>query len=231
MPELVDKKRWDKCWLSLEQDRKLFSRLARLTRRMIFQPAVKYYTDRYFPVRGAFVEMGCGTAESSIRIDRRSRTLFGLDYSNVALRSAGRLHCFTGLIQGDIFALPCKSGSLDGIWNLGVMEHFSEVQLVDCLREFRRVLKSDGIILLFWPPEWNASRWVLGPIERIVKVFSRKPFTFFPGEVSRLRSINQARTLLEANGFQPIALEFSWRTAFIHVVVVARCRWPKPSAC
>lgn len=135
-------------------------------------------------------------------------------------RSNRQLHCINA---GKHSFLPCRSRSIDGIWNLGVMEHFSESQLIDCLLEFRRVLKPGGTIILFWPPEGNASRWVLGPLERLIRWFSKKPFTFFPNEISRLRSKDQARRLLERNGFKVLAVEFSWRTAFIHMVVVGKC--------
>jgi SAM-dependent methyltransferase len=182
-----------------------------------------HYSDRFFPLEGFFVEMGCGTGESSAKLSRAHRTLIGVDYSFVALRAAVQSGSFTAVTQGNILSLPCRSSSIDGIWNLGVMEHFSESQLTACLREFRRVLKPGGVIILFWPPEGNASRWLLGPIERVIGWLSSKPFTFFPDEICRLRSKDQATQLLECNGFQVMAVDFSWRTAFIHMVVVGKC--------
>jgi SAM-dependent methyltransferase len=223
-PEVVTDsiKEWDDHWTSLQRKSSLFTWLSAATRRFIFQPALKHYTARFFPTFGTFVEMGCGTAQSSTAIARGGRILIGLDYSSMALRAAAQSRCFDALVQGDILSLPCRPASLDGIWNLGVMEHFSESQIDECLRGFYRVLKPEAAMILFWPPEGNASRWVLAPLEWIKTRLSKKPFTFFPDEINRLRSAKHAGALLEKHGFQVLAVEFSWRTAFIHTVVVGK---------
>ncbi len=220
MPDSI--KRWDDHWVSLQRKSSLFTWVSAATRRLIFQPAVRHYVERFFPASGLFVEMGCGTAQSSAQVSRTARTLIGLDYSAVALCAAAQSGCLSALAQGDVLSAPFRSGSLDGIWNLGVMEHFSDVQLNECLCEFYRVLKAGGTVILFWPHEDNASRWLLGPLEWITTWVTKKPFTFFPDEVSRLRSPSQARMLLENNGFSILEITNSWRTAFIHTVVVGR---------
>lgn len=215
---------WDAHWTSLDTKRSVFSLLSVATRRFIFQPAVAFYANRFFSEAGNFVEMGCGTAESSARVTRNGRKLLGLDFSAVALRSAQRVGRMDALVQADIFAIPCRARSVDGIWNLGVMEHFTEPQIRGCLREFRRVLKPGGVILLFWPAERNASRWILGPLESIISRRRGSSFTFFPGEISRLNSKHEARALIESEGFEVKAIDFNWRTAFIHMVIVASAR-------
>lgn len=215
---------WDAHWSSLHTRRSLFSLASVATRRLIFQPAVSFYSKRFFPETGVFVEMGCGTAESSARMIRQGRKLIGLDFSAVALNAASNVGRMDALIQADIFSIPCRSQSIDGIWNLGVMEHFTEPQIRTCLQEFRRVLKPGGVILLFWPAEKNASRWVLGPLESIVSRRRGTDFTFFPDEISRLQSRRQARLLIESEGFRVNAVDFNWRTAFIHMVIAASAR-------
>lgn len=101
------------------------------------------------------------------------------------------------------------------------MEHFERADLTAVLREFRRVLRPGGVIVLFWPRERNLSRWVLGPIEWLRSRTKGEPFRFFPDEVSRLRSKQHASELLEPAGFDIKTLDFSVRTLFIHMVVVA----------
>jgi SAM-dependent methyltransferase len=214
-------RQWDAHWQSL-RNRSLFSLVALGTRRLIFKPAVAFYVNRFFSNSGVFIEMGCGTAESSALVPRGRRTLIGLDFSAAALAEAQKIGCMDGLVRADIFSLPCRSESLEGIWNLGVMEHFTEPQIQSCLQEFRRVLAPGGIALLFWPSERNASRWILGPIEWILSITKKRKFAFFPDEISRLRSRAQGISYLESQGFQPLAVDFTWRTAFIHTVLVAR---------
>jgi len=82
-------------------------------------------------------------------------------------------------------------------------------------------LKSGGVIILFWPSKGNASRWILGPLERVVSRLKGAKFTFFPGEISLLESKHQARRIIEAAGFKINTVDFDWRTAFIHMVIVA----------
>lgn len=212
---------WDEHWESLQAERFLFNLAAKAVRRFIFQPAVAWYGARFFPHSGAFVEMGCGTAYSSARLRKHKRTFIGLDFSAKALQAARSEGRMDALIQADIFALPYRANSIDGIWKLGVMEHFTEPEIQSCLAEFRRVLKPGGVVILFWPTRRNTSRWILGPLERVISVWKGSEFTFFPGEISRLKSKQQARLMMQSAGFQVAALDFNWRTAFIHMVIVA----------
>ncbi len=215
---------WDHHWLALGKgrSRSLFGWGSSLVRHLIFQPAVRFFLDKYFPAEGVFVEMGCGTGESSATVPRRNRKFVGLDFSTVALGQAQSTGCFDSLLCADLFQLPLQSHSIDGIWNLGVMEHFERAALTKSLAEFRRVLKPGGVIALFWPAEANLSRWILGPIEVLRSTVTGRTFHFFPDEVSRLKSRQQASEILCEAGFAILDIDFSPRTAFIHMVVVAR---------
>ncbi len=193
----VNTSEWDSHWKTLDSTRPWFSLAAVATRRFIFQPVVAHYANRFFREIGIFVEMGCGTAYSSTRITNQGRRLIGLDFSAVALKIAQDSAHMDALIRATIFATPFRSDSIDGIWNLGVMEHFSESEIQRSLQEFRRVLKPDGVIILFWPAEKNLSRWILGPIESFVTGWRRAKFTFFPGEITQLKSKHQAQLFLE----------------------------------
>ena len=220
---------WDLHWLSLGngRSRSLFGLGSSAVRRLIFQPAVRFFLDKYFPAEGVFIETGCGTGESSASVPRRNRQFIGIDFSTVALEQAQSTDCFDSLLCADLFHLPFQAGTVDGIWNLGVMEHFERAALVESLTEFRRVLKPGGTIVLFWPAEANLSRWVLGPLELLRSAVTRRRFRFFPDEVSRLRSRQQAVEILRKAGFTVLDVDFSLRTAFIHMVVVGRS--PVPS--
>ncbi|HEY3122676.1 MAG TPA: methyltransferase domain-containing protein, partial [Thermoanaerobaculia bacterium] len=99
-----------------------------MLRLRILAPAVRAYTDRFFPSEGVFVECGCGTGQSSSRISRSRRRLIALDVSTEALRVARAVPTYTDHLQADIRRLPFPDGSISGIWNLGVMEHFEADQ-------------------------------------------------------------------------------------------------------
>ena len=217
---------WESHWAVGPGDSgSVFGRVSSLVRRQILSRAVRHYARVYFRRSGFYVEGGCGTGQSSSRIAASGRRLIALDFSIAALRSARRAPGFQYFIRGDIRRLPFAEGSLAGIWNLGVLEHFDAEAGRRVLEEFRRVLHPGGVAVLFWPPAYGASRWILAPIEWVRSRWSGRAFRFFPDEVNRLRSKAQARATVASAGLEAAAVDFTPRGAFIHMVVVAR----KPS--
>lgn len=213
---------WDRHWQALGKESALFGSLASLVRKLILRRAVEHYAEKYFPADGVFVDAGCGTGQASASIPARGRRLLGFDFSLSALAEARKEGPYRLMVGGDIRALPFRDGSLSGLWNLGVMEHFPKEDGVAILREFRRVLAPGRTAVLFWPPEFGSSRWVLAPIEWAKTRRRGRPFHFFPDEVNRLRSRRHAREMLEAAGLEPVALDFTLRDCLIHLIVVAR---------
>jgi SAM-dependent methyltransferase len=214
---------WERHWAAgAGASQSLFGRISAVVRRQIISRAVRHYTRRYFHGGGIYVECGCGTAQSSARIPLDGRRFVALDFSTAALEQARRVPIFHAFVQGDIFHLPFAEESVAGIWNLGVLEHFDVEAGGRILREFRRVLRPGAMAVLFWPPQYGSSRWVLAPIEWLRSRRSGPPFRFFPDEVNRLRSKQHARRALESAGLEAAAVHFTPRDAFIHMVVVAR---------
>jgi ubiquinone/menaquinone biosynthesis C-methylase UbiE len=127
-----------------------------------------------------------------------------------------------GRIRGDIFRLPFSDETFDGIYNLGVMEHFSEGEIQTILGEFRRVLKKEGRLILFWPPEYGLS---VVFFKAVVFVFSnvlfRKDAAFHPPELTRIQSRQHIHDMLDRSNFRMIQYHFSVRDLFTHAVVVA----------
>ena len=93
---------------------------------------------------------------------------------------------------------------------------------IAALRELRRTLSAGGVVVLFWPPTYGLSRWVLLPFEALVSVITGRRFRFFPDEVHRLGSRRAGRAVLTAAGFDPLAADFTFRDAFNHLVLVGR---------
>jgi len=222
-------KSWDEYWRDSAQDRSLFAVIAKLYRRFLISPAVRHYFRKYFrdePGR-RYLHAGCGSAESDRRIGFTRASLVLMDISREALLIAKReskapnVH----LVCGDIFRPPFREASFDGVWNLGVMEHFDPNQAAEILAEFRRVLRPGHVAILFWPPNFGSSRWILAPIERLLTWRRGRTFRFFPDEVNRLRSRGHALAIMKAADLEPIAADFTFRDCFIHLVAVGR----KPS--
>lgn len=213
---------WDEHWDAIRPGSSIFGRIASLVRTQIISRAVAHYATRYLTGDGPLVEAGCGTGQSSWRLDVAGRPRIGLDCSSGALREARATRVFDAFLQGDITRLPIRDASIAGLWNLGVLEHFDEAAGIRILREFRRVLAPGAHAVLFWPPDFSSSRMVLAPIERVRSLVRGVPFHFFPDEVNRLSSLAHARRLLAAADLEERRIDFSFRDLFIYVVVVAR---------
>lgn len=213
---------WDRHWRALEGESSLFGRLASFVRKAVLRRAVRHYANLYFSERGVFVEAGCGTAQASESIAPLRRRFAGIDLSLPALLTARGNPPHQSFLGADLRQLPFRDGSLAGLWNLGVMEHFPPEQGQEILREMGRVLAPGAHVLLFWPPSFGSSRWVLGPIEWVRTRLGGEPFHFFPDEVNRLTSREHGRRMVLAGGLEPVAVHFSGWDLFIHMIVVAR---------
>jgi SAM-dependent methyltransferase len=217
----MDREVWEAHWHELQEGRlSPLGRLASLVRRRLLAGAVRSYALRWFPPAGIVVEAGCGTGEASASLGHLRRRSIGLDFSLAALRAARR-GPHRWLVRADIAALPFADDSLAGVWNLGVMEHFPPEHGRVILAELARALSPGASAILFWPPEFGLSRLVLAPIEWL-RSRNGRTFRFFPDEVNRLRSLRHGRETLGAGGLEPVAVDFGWRDAFIHVVAVGR---------
>jgi SAM-dependent methyltransferase len=203
---------WTEHW-SADNQQIVSQRFFSFYRKAVFARAVAYFVDRYLPRAGLLVEAGCGTAETSMLIEKRgnARTLVAVDLIRPVLE-----HCHPIMdvrLCGDIFALPYQDNSIDGLWNVGVMEHFTHDQIDAILREFRRVLKPHGRIVLLWPATFSIPQRILRVLEWFINLRrGENKFRFHPDEISQLRSVGQGRQVLSRNGFRPVAIDVGLRT-------------------
>ena len=203
---------WMEHWSPANQ-RLVSQRFFSFYRQAVFARAVAYFVDRYLPREGVLVEAGCGTAETSTRINKAdgSRTLVALDLIPGVLE---RCHPVMDVrVCGDIFVLPFQNDSIDGLWNVGVMEHFTHDQIDAILREFRRVLKPRSRIVLLWPATFSIPQRILRVLEWFINLRrGGNRFRFHPDEISQLRSVAQGRHVLLRNGLRPVAIDVGLRT-------------------
>jgi len=218
-PEFED---WTAHWSGANQ-RSVPQRFFSFYRQAVFARTVAWFIDRYFPPAGVFVEAGSGTAETSMRISKRdgARVLVAVD---LVLPVVARCHPVMDVrLAGDIFHLPFASGSVDGIWNVGVMEHFTHDLIDAILLEFRRVLRPGAPVLLLWPATDSLPQKGLRAVEAVVNLRrGAAPFRFHPDEISKLRSSAEARAVLQRNGFEPVTVDAGLRSLFAFKTVVGR---------
>ena len=200
---------WDRHWQGLKGT--LRGRLFSLYRWQIRSRCVARNIARHFTAPGVYVECGCGSSETSCRIRPKSgQSFLALDFAARPLGMALHQPCHAGGIQADIRRLPFRDQSLDGLWNLGVMEHFEEDDQLSILKEFRRVLKPGGTVLLWWPPRGGLDRMLLGSVGW--------PFPSEPGRVC----VSQAQERLTLSGFREISIHLPASDGWTELAIVGR---------
>lgn len=213
---------WTDHWAADRQD-SLSQRFFSWYRKAVFARTVSYFIERFFPPSGVFLEAGSGTSETSQRIDKRdgARTLVACD---IVLPVLARCHPVMDVALGaDIFRLPFADASVDGIWNVGVMEHFTAAQIDAILGELHRVLRPDAPLLLLWPARDSIPQKLLRVVEVAINARRRQGprFRFHPDEISQLRSSAEARDILGRNGFEVIHIDPGPRSLMAFKTIVA----------
>ena len=108
------------------------------------------------------------------------------------------------LTHGSIFSIPCAENSFDGVYNMGVLEHFTQQEIQQILQEFRRVLKPGGKVLLFWPHRRATSVMVLGTAHWILNRVLKRDVQLHPPEISLITGKEQAERYAEQAGLELI---------------------------
>ena len=102
------------------------------------------------------------------------------------------------------------------------MEHFDENEIQAILTEFRRVLKPNGVVLLFWPPKLGLSVIVLKWAHFFLNKMLKKNIQLHPHEITHISSRKHAKKILEAAGLNLVEYRFDASDIFTHAIVVGR---------
>ncbi|MBC7389800.1 MAG: class I SAM-dependent methyltransferase, partial [Opitutaceae bacterium] len=140
---------------------RIYDKFADFYRNNIIRPALNFFIFKYFKTNTEILHAGCGSG----KVDTDIVDLYKVTALDISLPA---LHIYESvnpkkakLIQASIFELPFENESFDGIYNLGVMEHFTENEIQNILLEFKRILKPGGKIVLFIPPVFGLTVRVL----------------------------------------------------------------------
>jgi dolichol-phosphate mannosyltransferase len=224
----IDPQNWDSYWSGKDNKPTLlvYDLIAAFYRKFIIKPSLNRFIMGNFNAHSRLLHAGCGSGQ----VDRDIGEEIGisaLDISPVALSIYKKANKnYRELILGSIFDMPVADGSFDGIYNLGVMEHFSEDEIARILQEFNRVLKSGGKIVLFWPPEFGLSVMVLKLAHFILNQVLKKNISLHPAEITRVKSRQQIEGYLAQGGFRLNRYAFGIGDLFTYVVIVGEKSLP-----
>ncbi len=214
---------WDDYWKFQRKNRKiLYDTIAIFYRKYIIRQNLNRHIRVNFKKNANVLHAGSGGGQVDADIVKYIN-ITGLDISTGALNLYKRLYGDScQIIHGSIFNIPVKREGFDGIYNLGVMEHFTEKEIVKILKEFNRVLKKDGKIILFWPPAFGISVLFLNSMHFILNNILDKKIRLHPEEITKVKSRKQIKDLLSKSGFELKKFNFGPWDLFTYVVIVAK---------
>lgn len=213
---------WDNYW---KRSRSVLSIcygfLAFLYRSLFIRQNLTFYIHKHFKSGSALCHAGCGSGQTDICL-HKDYEILGMDISRKALEKYGMTNAnHERMLQASILNIPIKETCFDGVFSLGLVEHFTPEDIQRLFRETYRILSPGGKMVLFWPPQFGLSVKVLRFAHNILNKISHKEIRLHPHEISLLKSRNQAKLLVEKAGFKMIDYAFGPRDLFVQSVIVA----------
>ncbi len=187
-------------WLQIWSDRSILSERSASRAFDEVTPILK----QYLPVQGLILEAGCGPADWVYYLRSIGYDVVGMDFCTPILVDSMGQESSLPLVAGDVFQLPFKDDSLEGILSFGVIEHF-EGGPYGALFECYRVLRPGGKLLVS-VPHMNLFRRIpfLDPLKKHPRV--RQLLNLRTGFWQYKFTTHQLNGFLRATGFS--VLEF-----------------------
>lgn len=213
---------WDDYWAKAPKPHnRMYDRVAVFYRKHIIKPYLRYFFSKHFTGKNTILHAGCGGGQVEEGLDT-SMTIIGMDISPNALSLYRRYHQQSDLVLGDIMNTGFAAQSMDGIYNLGVMEHFSEAEIHNILKEYFRILKPGGVVILFWPPRYGATVIFLKCVHFICNSVLKREIHLHPPEPTLIKSKSHAESLVTDAGFRMLSYKFGIADLFTYAVIVLK---------
>jgi dolichol-phosphate mannosyltransferase len=223
---------WDQYWSDKGGDvgRSLYDKIASFYRDNLIKPSLNASIKTTFNPGAELIHAGCGGGQVDVDIVRYAKVT-AVDISPVAISRYKSLHGDAAeTVIADIFNLHALNRKFDGLYNLGVMEHFESAQLRQLLGEFNRTLRPGGRIVLFWPPVYGLSVIVLHVVHFVLNRIMKRNVQLHPPEPTKVSTRTHIAGLLNSAGFELERMSFGARDLFTYMVIVGRKSTEAPVA-
>jgi SAM-dependent methyltransferase len=121
-------------------------------------PFVVAWTRRYLPPGARVLDGGCGLGNTVWGLQQAGYDAVGVDYASETVAAVNRIAPELTVLQADVHDLPFPTESLDGVWSLGVIEHFPQ-GYGGITQEMWRILKPGGYAFVTVPAMSPVRRW------------------------------------------------------------------------
>jgi ubiquinone/menaquinone biosynthesis C-methylase UbiE len=165
----MSKDTWDSVWEKQHIRQSSLHSLIYFLREHYFSSTFARFARKR--IKGLILEVGCGTAQCSLKIRVKGMDIVGADFSASALQLAKKYSTRNKSVKfvvTDAFSLPFGNNTFDAVWSVGLLEHFDNPSLA--LAEMRRVVKPKGKVLSIVP----YSRGLLGMLNNIYKKLGKE---------------------------------------------------------
>jgi ubiquinone/menaquinone biosynthesis C-methylase UbiE len=146
----MSKETWDSVWDKQQTRQSGLHSLIYFLREHYFSSTFARFARKR--IKGLILEVGCGTAQCSLKIRLEGIDIIGADFSASALQLAKKYSASESkfsFVVTDAFSLPFGENTFDAVWSVGLLEHFENPSLA--LAEMRRVVKTKGKVLAIVP--------------------------------------------------------------------------------
>jgi len=209
---------WDQYWRAGKSSgRHWYAILASVYRSLFIVSRLNKILRAHFSDGDLLYHVGCGSGEVDGSAARHFR-IVGVDISPEARGLYRKKYPSAEVRCADILQEPIKPLA-NGIYSLGLVEHFSHEDIVKILKNMAQSVNPKGKILIFWPHQHAPSVYFLRIVSRLrAWVGAREPL--HPPEPSLLRSRTEAAALVERAGCTILDYDFGPRDLWIQAAMV-----------
>jgi len=150
----MSKDTWDSVWEKQHIRQSSLHSLIYFLREHYFSSTFARFARKR--IKGLILEVGCGTAQCSLKIRVKGIDIVGADFSASALQLAKKYSTRNKSVKfvvTDAFSLPFGNNTFDAVWSVGLLEHFDKPSLA--LAEMRRVVKPKGKVIAIVPYKYG----------------------------------------------------------------------------
>jgi SAM-dependent methyltransferase len=165
---------------------------------------------------GRLLEIGCGHGELLVRAKQVGYDVTGVEVSAAAVEIArSKLGTSEAIVCGDIDSAGLPAGVFDVCVLADVVEHVRDP--IDFLRTVRRLLKSDGVLLIAMP---SLDSWSARMLRQNWMEFKPEHLSYF--------DVNTIQNALHQSGYRSVLVSPGWKVLNLDYVAGHFARFPVP---